>query len=273
MWWAEQSAAMKANVHTLVASGQFEFISGGWVMHDEACTFYIDMIDQMTLGHKFLLNEFQVVPKIGWQIDPFGHSSTNAGLLGSYLGFDAVYMCRIDYEDKLARMLSKQMEFVWSPSPSLGSGAAIFGATTIAHYGSPSGFCWDEICDNGADDPIADDTSLEDDNVDSRIDLFLAEMAIQADAYQGNDILVTLGGDFQYTNAGRNYKEIDKLIKYANERAGGKIVLQYSTPSIYTAAKLNTTGLSLNTKYDDFFPYSQSSTTMARQTRHRGPRR
>ena len=52
-------------------------------MHDEAATHYIDMIDQTTMGHRFLKEEFGVTPRIGWQIDPFGHSAVQAYLLGS----------------------------------------------------------------------------------------------------------------------------------------------------------------------------------------------
>lgn len=52
-------------------------------MHDEAATHYIDMIDQTTLGHQFLKKEFGVTPRIGWQIDPFGHSAVQAYLLGA----------------------------------------------------------------------------------------------------------------------------------------------------------------------------------------------
>jgi alpha-amylase/alpha-mannosidase (GH57 family) len=44
-------------------------------MNDEAATYYEDIIDQMTVGHQFLLNTFGVIPTIGWHIDPFGHSS------------------------------------------------------------------------------------------------------------------------------------------------------------------------------------------------------
>ena len=31
-WWAEQSAEKQASVRALVASGQLEFINGGWSM-------------------------------------------------------------------------------------------------------------------------------------------------------------------------------------------------------------------------------------------------
>lgn len=52
-------------------------------MHDEATVHYIDMIDQTTLGHRFIKEEFNATPRIGWQIDPFGHSAVQAYLLGA----------------------------------------------------------------------------------------------------------------------------------------------------------------------------------------------
>lgn len=52
-------------------------------MHDEAATHYIDMIDQTTLGHRFIKQEFNVTPRVGWQIDTFGHSAVQAYLLGA----------------------------------------------------------------------------------------------------------------------------------------------------------------------------------------------
>lgn len=60
------------------------------VMHDEAAAHYTDMIDQMTLGHVFLEQQFNVTPKTSWQIDPFGHSSTHASLIMARAGLDAV---------------------------------------------------------------------------------------------------------------------------------------------------------------------------------------
>ena len=57
--------------------------NGGWCMHDEATTHYVDMIDQTTLGHRAIKKQFNITPRAGWQIDPFGHSAVQAYLLGA----------------------------------------------------------------------------------------------------------------------------------------------------------------------------------------------
>jgi hypothetical protein len=69
--------------HEILHIGRFEFISGGWCMNDEASTHYNSIIDQHTLGAQFLRDQFGECgrPKIGWQIDPFGHSREQASLL------------------------------------------------------------------------------------------------------------------------------------------------------------------------------------------------
>eukprot|EP01127_Copromyxa_protea_P013827 TRINITY_DN3754_c0_g1_i1.p1 TRINITY_DN3754_c0_g1~~TRINITY_DN3754_c0_g1_i1.p1 ORF type:complete len:973 (-),score=199.97 TRINITY_DN3754_c0_g1_i1:23-2626(-) len=242
---------MKETVKKLVARKQLEFINGGWCMHDEAATHYVAMIDQTTLGHRLLKSEFGAVPTIGWQIDPFGHSSTQAALLSARVGFDGLFFARIDYQDSAQRNQDKTYEMIWRPSPSLGKAGQVFtGAFERNGYGPPKGFNWDSKSD---DAPIQDDPDLTDYNVDSRVEDFVQASLDQFSANRGNDIMFTLGSDFQYSNAYTWYKNLDKLIDYVNK--DGRINIFYSTPSEYVAAK-QASNISWTVKTDDFFPYA-----------------
>ncbi|CAF3174305.1 unnamed protein product [Rotaria sp. Silwood2] len=81
-WWNQQSDTTRNKVRQLVNDGRLEFISGGWCMNDEGATHYSSIIDQHSLGAEFLRDQFGECarPKIGWQIDTFGHSREVASL-------------------------------------------------------------------------------------------------------------------------------------------------------------------------------------------------
>ena len=145
MWWDEQPDRIKDEVRRLIKNGQLEFLNGGWSMHDEACPTFNDMINNMMIGHQFLLEEFGVKPRIGWSIDPFGHSNTNVRLF-SEMGFDAWFIARIDYKDKIKRKENKELEFVWRPNAdSLGTDTSLFTHVMYQHYSSPVGFEFDQL--------------------------------------------------------------------------------------------------------------------------------
>ncbi|KAL2455897.1 Glycosyl hydrolase family 38 protein [Forsythia ovata] len=103
------------------ANNSIRVRNGGMCMHDEAATHYIDLIDQTTLGHRFIEHEFGQKPRVGWQIDPFGHSAVQAYLLGAELGFDSLFFARIDYQDRAKRKDKKALEVIWRGSRSLSS--------------------------------------------------------------------------------------------------------------------------------------------------------
>ena len=66
-------------VRRFVASKQLVFVDGGWSQHDTGCTHYTTMLDQTTFGQSFLERQFGVAPRVGWHLDPFGHTSTQVG--------------------------------------------------------------------------------------------------------------------------------------------------------------------------------------------------
>ena len=80
LWWERQNDETKDLVKQFVKNKQLEFVNGGWVDNDEACPHFDDIINNMMIGHEFIKNTFGVAPKIGWDIDTFGHSDTNTKL-------------------------------------------------------------------------------------------------------------------------------------------------------------------------------------------------
>jgi lysosomal alpha-mannosidase len=138
--------------HQILSIGRLEFISGGWCMNDEATTHYSSIIDQHTLGAQFLRDQFGdcARPKIGWQIDPFGHSREQASLFAQ-MGFDGLFIGRADYQDIQTRNSTKTMEMVWKASKNLADKGWLFTGILPHGYGPPTTFCFDFRC---MDNPI-----------------------------------------------------------------------------------------------------------------------
>jgi len=254
-WWKEQTEEKKDIVRNLVDNGRLEFINGGWCMNDEATAHYADVIDQMSLGLNILNETFGECgrPRVSWQIDPFGHSREQAAIFAQ-MGYDGLFFGRLDHQDKDQRQLTKSMEMLWQASNTLGDAGSLFTGVNYNLYQAPGGFCFDILCD---DDPIIDNVESREYNVEKKVQDFLNFCEIQAKSYASDHIMLTMGGDFTYTEANLWYKNMDKLIKYANARQvnGSRYNLFYSTPSCYVKS-LNDAGKTWPTKSDDFFPYS-----------------
>uniref|UniRef100_A0A8C1PA33 Alpha-mannosidase n=1 Tax=Cyprinus carpio TaxID=7962 RepID=A0A8C1PA33_CYPCA len=258
-WWRQQSQDTRRIVTQLVNEGRLEFINGGWCMSDEATTHYSAVIDQMTLGLRFLNDTFGECgrPLVAWHIDPFGHAREHASIFAQ-MGYDGFFFGRLDYQDKARRMKTKEMEMLWRASESLTPPLAdLFTGVLPNGYNPPEGFCWDQSCN---DAPIRDDPDLEDYNVDEIVQRFLNVSYNQAAFYKTNHIIMTMGSDFQYENANLWYKNMDKLIKYVNalQAKGSKVNVLYSTPSCYLQ-ELNLANLTWPLKTDDFFPYADDA--------------
>uniref|UniRef100_A0AAY5EAP4 Lysosomal alpha-mannosidase n=1 Tax=Electrophorus electricus TaxID=8005 RepID=A0AAY5EAP4_ELEEL len=258
-WWKQQNPSTRRVVTQLVEQGRLEFINGGWCMSDEATTHYSAVIDQMTLGLRFLNDTFGECgrPRVAWHIDPFGHAREHASLFAQ-MGFDGFFFGRLDYQDKARRMKAREMEMVWRASQSLKPPAAdLFTGVLPNGYNPPPGFCWDQSC---SDAPVQDDPDLDDYNVDMLVATFLNIASAQAQVYKTNHIVMTMGSDFQYENANLWYKNMDKLIRYVNaQQANGSVVnVLYSTPSCYLQ-ELHLANLTWPLKTDDFFPYADDA--------------
>ncbi|XP_036044538.1 lysosomal alpha-mannosidase isoform X2 [Onychomys torridus] len=255
-WWKQQTNATQDIVRKLVRQGRLEFVNGGWVMNDEGATHYGAIVDQMTLGLRFLQDTFgsNGRPRVAWHIDPFGHSREQASLFAQ-MGFDGFFLGRIDYQDKFFRKKELKMEEVWRASASLKPPIAdLFTGVLPNNYDPPKNLCWDVLC---ADHPIVEDAESPEYNAEALVSYFLKLVSLQQQYYRTNHTVMTMGSDFQYENANMWFKNMDKLIRLVNEQQaeGSKVHVLYSTPTCYLW-ELNKANLTWSVKEDDFFPYA-----------------
>ncbi|KAF2897557.1 hypothetical protein ILUMI_08617, partial [Ignelater luminosus] len=251
-WWKDRPSAVRNKFKKLINNGQLELIGGAWSMNDEATTHYQSIIDQFTYGLKAIDDAFGSCgrPKVGWQIDSFGHSKEMASIF-SELGFDGLFLGRIDYQDKKVRFETKTAEMLWKASNSLGARSEIFTHVLYNVYWPPDDLCFDYYC------------SAERFSDNPRIlwEILTKGIDNQARIYKTNNVILTMGNDFHYSQAEMWFGNLDTIITYGNalQRNGSKYNLIYSTPSCYLKAvhesitKLNITWPK---KFDDFFPYA-----------------
>ncbi|CAH2064719.1 unnamed protein product, partial [Iphiclides podalirius] len=183
-WWVRQGGAVRSRIRELVRQGRLQFAGGAWSMNDEAASHYHSTIDQFTFGLSKLNETFGPCgrPRVGWQIDPFGHSREFASHLAA-MGYDGLFLGRIDYQDKRVRLKEKSMEMVWRGDDDLGSASDIFTSVLYNTYSPPPGFCFDVLCD---DEPIIDDQSSPMFNVDQKVSW---------NCVSDHQVVITAGGD------------------------------------------------------------------------------
>ena len=254
IWWKQASTESREAFRYLVNNGQLEIVSGGWSMNDEACVHYQSTIDQMTWGHRRLLDTLGKcsIPKIGWQIDPFGHSREQA-FINTQMGFDALFFARAHYLDKTNRRKNHRMQFLWRTSDDVPD-ADLFTGILSDDYGPPKHFNFDIL---SGEDNVVTDPESEEYNIGRLAEEMIADAEERAATYQSSNIMLTFGNDFNYQDATANFENMDKVISAVNERqrSGGKVNLLYSTPSCYVY-NLNLERKSYSSKRDDFFPYA-----------------
>jgi alpha-mannosidase len=168
MYYTSLNKEEQIQIKKLIQSGQLEIVTGGWVINDEACPNYEDIISLMQMGHTFVKREFGVIPRVGWMLDAFGHSAANAALFSDF-GFDSIIFSRISDTVKGEWEQNQGKTFLWRPmSKNLGRSKEIL-AVYHDDYDFPEGFKTDDtkwFADKDIDAPIQDDPSLLDYNAD-----------------------------------------------------------------------------------------------------------
>ena len=254
-WWQNTATTLQqAQFHQLVQEKRIEFVDSGWSQHDMGCTTYDSMLNNWREGHLWIREKFgaAAAPRVGWSLDPFGISSSQA-VLQSLMGFDAYFFTRVS-DDVLAQAkANKTVEFVWRASSSLpDQETQILAHIFESYYCMPLptyAFEWGPA--NGAAVPSS--ANIE------HLALGLVNITKQRSAFfRSPNVLIPWGCDYDYQNAALVYNSTDWLIDVINAHSEEwGVVAQYTTATEYVAA-IHRSDVVLPVKDDKqtFFPYN-----------------
>ncbi|XP_048359318.1 alpha-mannosidase 2 [Sphaerodactylus townsendi] len=256
-WWDGIDSQKKDAVKRLIKDGQFEIVTGGWVMPDEASPHYFAIIDQMIEGHQWLEKALGVKPKSGWAIDPFGHSPTMAYLL-KRAGFSNMLIQRVHYSIKKYFSAHKTLEFFWRQNWDSGSSTDIlchmmpFYSYDVPHTCGPDPkiccqFDFKRLPGGRVNCPWrVPPEAIHSGNIQHRAWMILDQYRKKSKLFRTKVLLIPLGDDFRYTEStewDQQYQNYQKLFDYMNSHPELHVKAQFGTLSDYFEALHKAGGL------------------------------
>jgi hypothetical protein len=206
-------------------------------MNDEATTTLSATLDQQTMGRKWLIETFATLnkPMVGWQIDPFGHSTMTPRVMRK-LGVRYLVLNRIDDLEKDRRKANQSLQFYWNITEGNDPLRTMSVLTHVldSHYSTP--FCMNmKACDGPAD-------------IESNAACLIEAAQQRSLWYRSSHILIPFGGDFAFTSAETDFACMDSVIHAIRNMSNSGLQIRYSTLIEYfnavenelTAAKLAT---------------------------------
>ena len=274
MWWNELDDDIKLQVRRLIQRGQLEIVLGGWIMADEASTHYVSLIDQLSEGHRWVMENLQTKPVNSWVIDPFGHSGTMPYLLNK-AGMENMVIQRVHQAIKATLAADKTLEFKWRQYwDDTGARDMLCHVMPYIFYGlhytcGPQR----QICamyDYGQSRVKNENFTgkiITEENLAVQARFLYEQYRLKASLFKYNTILVPIGDDFRYDKASEwdlHYSNYKKLMKYINSRKNWNMKIKFGTLADYfdkirteeNRISKRTSEYSFPVLSGDFFPYS-----------------
>lgn len=248
---------MHSQVRRLVATGQLEFVEGGWCQADELITTVEGRAENLALGHAWLRENVapEIIPRIGWKIDPFGASDITPYLFASAQHFQFIVQARIPAEVKQRWRSSGSSCRRWSSSSPSAPRTQILLHCLESYSGlTNQGFDFDQY--RVPTVPITQST------VAGRAAVFVATAKLwhsYVNRSTANLLLLPWGGDFRWQNGTFQFGNMTKLMDYVNAHRNtdlfGGTLIRWSTVSEYLDALLQTEDTTFEHYEGDFAPY------------------
>jgi hypothetical protein len=220
-WWDLQNDTTKENVKKLVSEKRFEFVNGGYVMGDEATSYFVDATIQLRLGLEFLKNTFNITPHIAWLLDEFGHTMSHAYMYSQF-GYDKIVLGRSTQSFKDKYYKDQNLNLYWVPFND--TNHKIFAHIIYDYYCPPKSIR--NFCDDLPIKQLSNETFLN-----SKADSFYKEVENELKGYKHNQYFLFYGCDFTFTEDKINFENIETLMNYINMNSNfkDKFELKYST--------------------------------------------
>lgn len=199
---------------------------------DQALNDVDALLDNFMIGNEFVKKEFDVRPRVAWQLDDFGVS---AGFtrLAEDLGIDMLIYQSASPEEQEQMADHKSFAQVWRTSErNFGNRKDVLGV----QINNQNGYCWPSGF--WSDSNYLVDTPMNLRKGSSGYDFDQRVMALYADAVskfnsaRETQIMQPFGCDMAYMDASVNYLILDELM-YVWQELGlaNDIQLVYSTPT------------------------------------------
>ncbi|XP_056875511.1 alpha-mannosidase 2 isoform X1 [Takifugu flavidus] len=272
-WWNDIDEQKRDLVKSLLKAGQLEMVTGGWVMTDEANSHYFAMLDQLMEGHQWMQRHLGVKPRIGWAVDPFGHSPSMTYLLKG-AGLQNMVIQRVHYAVKKHFAKQHTLEFLWrqnwdsSPRNDITCHMMPFYSYDVPHTCGPNPsvccqFDFQRLPGRRLTCPWRQTPQpITEQNVHERALLLLDQYRQKSRLFRSSVLLVPLGDDFRYTESSEwdvQFNNYQKLFDYFDQHPDLHIKARFGTLSDYFQAlhqRLEATGTKLPTVRGDFFTYA-----------------
>uniref|UniRef100_A0A1L8DR70 Alpha-mannosidase n=1 Tax=Nyssomyia neivai TaxID=330878 RepID=A0A1L8DR70_9DIPT len=246
-WYDELSNDAKQRVKRIVQRKQLEFVTGGWVMNDEANAHWISILQQLTEGLTWLKVHLNTTPISSWAIDPFGYTPTMPYILkGS--GMKHLLIQRTHYSVKKLMAKNQNLEFRWrqiwdrNGETDFFTHMMPFYSYDVPHTCGPDPkvccqFDFKRLPGYGLTCPwrIAPQ-AIDDVNVAKRAELIVDQWRKKSVLYKTRSVLIPLGDDFRYSQSSEweaqrvNY---EKLFDYINNEPNLHCHAKFATLTDY----------------------------------------
>lgn len=246
-WFELLGASSQQKVRNFLRRGQLEFVTGGWVMNDEANSHWLSILQQLSEGQSWLMRHLNVTPTAHWSIDPFGYSPTQAYLVRG-TGIKNMLIQRAHYAIKKRFAQERTLEFRWRQlwdtkgTTDLLTHLMPFYSYDVPHTCGPDPkiccqFDFKRLPGYGVSCPwrVAPKPITEK-NVAERAALIVDQWRKKSMLYRTRSVLIPLGDDFRYSQSTEWVAQMEnfgKLFEYINSEAGLNVEARFATLQDY----------------------------------------